>query len=1152
MNETKALVMKCKEQCNKIIALVSVSFLVSMCITNLIFLPIVKASGTSNYIYIPDQYTSLQDAINNSSNGDIIQINSSINITNTIQINKSIILQGTYISQPNINGTGNNSINISISNVTIRNLTITNFSTAINIYNQSVSLQNISIYNVTFTNTSLYTININNSSNLSISNCTINNSSQYGVNLYNTTNSSFLFNTINNTQNAFNLNHHSNNNTLRNNTITNNNNGITIFYSSNNTVYYNIFIDNTYHAKDNATNNWDNGSYGNYWDNYSGTDENNDQIGDIVYTIPLGSGVDHYPLGYFVPIVNFTYSPLTPTTNTIIQFTDNSTDPNSANLNYSWVFNDGNTSYDQNPTHNYSDNGTYNVTLNITNTYGQSNQTFQIITVENVPPSISLLITPSVRIANETISFYAIAADNDGIIENWTWTFDDGTFSYTHNTTHTYSENGSYTVSLNATDDDGNYTNVSNSITITYRPVVNFSYSPTSPRTNQSVTFTDTSSDSDSSISSWSWNFGDGDTSSSQNPTHAYDTSGDFTITLNITDSHGATNQTTKSITISNTNPVANFSYSPLHPTDLQNITFSDNSTDSDGTIVNWTWSFGDGEHNYSQNATHKYDDNGTYTVTLNITDNDGSTNQTSSTITVLNVGPTADFTYEPTYPELGEKIWFNDTSTDPDGTIANWTWKLESDQSNYTQDCIYSFDTLKTKTITLTIKDNDGNTSTKSKQIIMKKTYTEELLKNIINSYDLVEECDIKINIKTTNDTNVSVCTYSETPSEINDVISSYKNLESYVNISLENESALEWIELTIYYLKSAISTKDINESSLKIFYWNETQNKWIVINSAVDTTNTGDYAGKVTINITHLTFFTLAGKENEEIEEITYTLPSIVSSLDNTTFHTTKPVFTVTYDAVAVIKSATVDGLSVDATTQDNKTFHLFLNHTISNGNYTLKITLKNGTATRTDSFTFALNITAKKSTQQPISIPVWVWYGIAIFTLLFLIIITNKKTQIINTLLTGILSLFSKKALATTDYSHKKSDYLDNTNYHKLLKLSKSLHLPSLDKNDPWSKTCAETQGLLHNIDLFVEKPDAYVAIQEKLMEEEEYCKDIFNIVHKKDLSANDIKNKTKIPDEELFKSISIMIKYGILEMKEDETFTISSIAKQIKNN
>ncbi len=67
----------------------------------------------------------------------------------------------------------------------------------------------------------------------------------------------------------------------------NNNSGINIgFNSDDNLIYYNSFINNRLHAIDNGTNNiWDNGTIGNYWDNYTGTDANDDGIGDNNYTI---------------------------------------------------------------------------------------------------------------------------------------------------------------------------------------------------------------------------------------------------------------------------------------------------------------------------------------------------------------------------------------------------------------------------------------------------------------------------------------------------------------------------------------------------------------------------------------------------------------------------------------------------------------------------------------------------------------------------------------------------------------------------------------------------------------------------------------------------------------------------------------------------
>jgi len=67
--------------------------------------------------------------------------------------------------------------------------------------------------------------------------------------------------------------------------------------------------------------------------------------------------------------------------------------------------------------------------------------------------------------------------------------------------------------------------------------------------------------------------------------------------------------------------PEADFSYSPPNPTTLDIVTFTDTSTDPDGTIVNLTWDFGDGNFSYERNPTHIYPASGDYTVTLTVVD---------------------------------------------------------------------------------------------------------------------------------------------------------------------------------------------------------------------------------------------------------------------------------------------------------------------------------------------------------------------------------------------------------------------------------------------------------------------------------------------------------------------------------------------------
>lgn len=85
--------------------------------------------------------------------------------------------------------------------------------------------------------------------------------------------------------------------------------------------------------------------------------------------------------------------------------------------------------------------------------------------------------------------------------------------------------------------------------------------------------------------------------------------------------------------TPTNNDPVAGFSYS----TSVSNLIadFTDNSTDSDGIIVGWSWDFGDGSTSTVQNPSHTYAADGTYTVTLTVTDDQGATGSSSQDLSV-------------------------------------------------------------------------------------------------------------------------------------------------------------------------------------------------------------------------------------------------------------------------------------------------------------------------------------------------------------------------------------------------------------------------------------------------------------------------------------------------------------------------------------
>ena len=185
-------------------------------------------------------------------------------------------------------------------------------------------------------------------------------------------------------------------------------------------------------------------------------------------------------------------------------------------------------------------------------------------------------------------------------------------------------------------------------------PTAAFTYSPSSPTTQQTVQFTDESTDPDGSIPSWQWSFGDGGSSTTQSPTHQYADDGAYTVTLEVTDDDGATDSTSHSVTVSNQAPVASFTYSPstLKINEIVNFDAS-GSYDPDGSIEKHEWDFGDSSTGTGQKLAHSYADSNTYSVTLTVTDDDGATDSASKNVVVADVPPEIELK-----APAGEEIW--------------------------------------------------------------------------------------------------------------------------------------------------------------------------------------------------------------------------------------------------------------------------------------------------------------------------------------------------------------------------------------------------------------------------------------------------------------------------------------------------------------
>jgi len=226
-------------------------------------------------------------------------------------------------------------------------------------------------------------------------------------------------------------------------------------------------------------------------------------------------------------------------------------------------------------------------------------------------------------------------------------------------------------------------------------PSAQFSGTPTSGDAPLTVAFSDLSV----GATSWAWAFGDAGTSTSQNPSHEYAASGNYTVSLTATNAAGSDIETKVnyiSVTAAVVAPVAAFSGTPTSGDEPLTVDFTDLSTNSP---TSWLWDFGDSTTSTGQHPEHEYAGDGTYTVTLAATNSAGSDEEekvdyitVSAVVTPPLEAPTAAFSvtdppvgFEPiavpfTNESTGEQVTYNwdfgDGTSSDEESPTHWYWR--------------------------------------------------------------------------------------------------------------------------------------------------------------------------------------------------------------------------------------------------------------------------------------------------------------------------------------------------------------------------------------------------------------------------------------------------------------------------------------------
>ncbi len=379
---------------------------------------------------------------------------------------------------------------------------------------------------------------------------------------------------------------------------------------------------------------------------------------------------------------------------------------------YNWTFGDGQNGTSANVTHMYGTAGLFPVTLTVITSEGCQKDTTMQIRVIPAPVAAFSFSAPTCA-GTDSVHFFDQSQAPYGSIKQWDWDFGDGQTTVIHypndqNVYHTYTDGGTYTVTLTVHTSDSCTATILQTLTVEPAPLPNFIF--VSMRCEDTpVAFTDQSQQNGgAALTAWLWDFGDPgsgtqNTSIVANPEHSFSTFGDFIVKLQVTNASGCHDTISKTVHVDQ-KPGASFTADTACSGQLTQ--FTDASVANGGSVTAWLWNFGDppsGTNNTStlQNPTHDFTSTGTFTVMLSATNTAGCTDDTIMQV-IVNPKPQAMFEFSSAC--VLDSTHFTDLSLAPGSQVVSWAWSFGDGGSSTIQNPNHAFANSGTFTVTLAV----------------------------------------------------------------------------------------------------------------------------------------------------------------------------------------------------------------------------------------------------------------------------------------------------------------------------------------------------------------------------------------------------------------------------------------------------------------
>lgn len=406
-------------------------------------------------------------------------------------------------------------------------------------------------------------------------------------------------------------------------------------------------------------------------------------------------------------------------------------DPDGQIVSYEWDMNNDGKFDDatgEEVDHTFTQEGDYTVTLRVTDNSGAYSTVSKVIKAGSVGGlraaiSSSAGTNGTYTVGTEYEFNGSLSQIDTGKITKYTWNFGDGTSLQSKTVKHTYTKEGTYTLSLSVQDSDGNTDETTLSIIVREEgqaPVAAVTTTPamvsgtvTGPVPLLVSFNAGTSTDPENDIVEYDWDFdNDGTTDDSGNTAaHTYDAVGSYTARLIVTDSVGNKDELTIPIVVTEQGIVADLVVDLTNGEVPLTVHFdASGSTYKEGSIVSYEYDFGDGSAPYTtgSSVTYKYNNVGNYTASVTVIGGDAKTATASVQIVVRPVALTACFTVN---TASGTAPLF--VAVDPScssGTISTYTWDFGDGVISYDhKPDTHTYSTAGSYTIKLEVTSPEG-----------------------------------------------------------------------------------------------------------------------------------------------------------------------------------------------------------------------------------------------------------------------------------------------------------------------------------------------------------------------------------------------------------------------------------------------------------